>query len=84
MFRNHFGNSRECFVRALHDVVTAGSVDVHIHKSRSGGFIECLNFLRTSGQRHAAARTYRFNDAIAKQDTCIDEFCCGSKCPMNA
>src|SRR5260370_3615873 len=79
IFRDLTGDGAQRGVSALHDVVAAGAMDMHVNKSGNGCLVGRANFLRPGGQSHPRARPHGLNHAFANQDARIVNFCCRSE-----
>jgi len=66
-------------LRWLHDVTTAGAVDVHVEEAGSSDFVGGDDLLRTRRQGDRAARRDRFDYAVAKENRGIGNFRGGSE-----
>jgi len=72
------GDRGQCFRTAFHYIAPARSVDVHVDKAWNRGLLGRQNFQGSNGQAHSLAGPDSFDYAIANQDSCINDFCCGS------
>ena len=70
-------------VRAFHDVMPSGAVDVHINKSWRSSLLGCADFIRSCRYGHTAPRPNRFNYPITEQNPGIGNFSRWSKCPAD-
>ncbi len=68
---------------AFHHIVAARAVNVHVEKTWGSDIVRCMNFFRTSRERHATSWTDGFDHAIANENASVGNFYCWGKGPAN-